>query len=81
MSDYPSYRNGVAITPHDTNASITGSPNAIYVGGAGGITCRLSGDSADVAFAAVPVGTILPIEPTLVRSTGTTATNLVALYE
>ncbi len=74
--DTGSARNAVAITPHDTNAM---SARAIYVGGAGNITLRARGSSADVVMTAVPVGTILPIEVTHVRSTGTTATALVAL--
>lgn len=79
--DFRSFRSAKAITPHDTNASISGIPAAIYVGGAGAIACRLRSDSEDVTFAAVPVGTILRVIPTHVRSTSTTATNLLALYD
>jgi hypothetical protein len=75
------FRNAVAITPHDTNPSIIGSPVGVYVGGAGAITCTLSGGSADVVFAAVPVGAVLDVELSAVKATGTTATNLLALYE
>lgn len=76
MNDLTSFRNALAVTTHDTN------PNqalAIYVGGAGNITCRPRGNTADVLFTAVPVGSILYVEVTHIRATGTTATALVAL--
>lgn len=79
--NYKTFRNASAVTPHDTNPSITGSPTGLYVGGAGNIVLRLSGGSADVTFTAVPVGTVLHVEPTAIRSTSTTATALLALYE
>jgi hypothetical protein len=75
------FRGARAITPHDTNASIVGSPTAIYVGVAGNIALRLVGDSADVTFVGAAAGSILPLEASHIRSTSTTATNLVALYE
>lgn len=68
-------RNAFAITPDDT-AALNPIPQKVYVGGAGNITCRLRGDSADVVFNGVPVGTVLPIEAQYVRATGTTATLL-----
>lgn len=71
-----SARNAVAVTPHDTNANPAA---AIYVGGAGNIACRPYGSAADVTFTAVPVGTILRVRVTHIRSTSTTATNLIAL--
>lgn len=80
MRDQP-FRNAAAITPHDTNPSITGSPVGVYVGGAGAITCTLSGGTADVVFSGIPAGTTLNIEPTAVKATGTTATLMLALYE
>jgi hypothetical protein len=36
-------------------------------------------DSAPVTLTAVPSGTIIPVRARIVRSTGTTATNIVAL--
>lgn len=78
-----SARSALAITPHDTNAltQVDGDyPRAIYVGGAGNIALRLYGDTADVTLTAVPVGTVLNLRASHVRSTSTTATNLVALY-
>ncbi len=53
---------------------------AIYVGGVGDIVVDLAGGETSVAFSGVPAGTVLPIRATRVRSTGTTATNMVGLY-
>lgn len=68
---------GVAITPSDT-AILADITRGIYVGGTGAVVVEfVSGRTA--TFPAVPVGTILPIQAVRVLSTGTTATNLVAL--
>lgn len=72
-------RNAAAVTPHDTNA-LASVAKGLYVGGAGNIACRLVDDSADVTFTAVPVGTVLPIRVSHVRSTSTTATAIIALF-
>jgi len=51
----------------------------LYVGGAGNVALE-GGDGEQVTFSAVPAGTILPVSPAKVLSTGTTATLIVALY-
>jgi hypothetical protein len=68
---------GFAITPSDV--TVFGSTTrGIYVGGLGAVAVRmLNGD--DVTFAAVAIGTILPIQVDMVDSTGTGASNLVGL--
>lgn len=71
--------NAAAITPAD-GADLPDTAYGIYVGGAGNITVDMIGIGANITFLAVPVGTVLPIIATRVYSTGTTATNLVALY-
>lgn len=71
-------RAAATITPHDTNP-LTPGARGIYVGTAGDITMRTPDDSADVVFKNVPVG-IFPVRPAYVRLTGTTASNLIALY-
>lgn len=67
------------LTPSDTDA-IAQTPKAIYVGGAGHIVARGIASTADVVFRNVPAGTVLRFRPGFVRATGTTATDLLALY-
>lgn len=51
----------------------------LYVGGAGNI--KLTTDAGDiVTFVALPVGSFIPVQTSKVFSTGTTATNLIALW-
>lgn len=69
-----------AITPHDTNDLTVGRlPRAIFVGVGGNISVDFGTDATAVIFKNVPAGAVLPIRPSRVRSTGTTATDLVAL--
>jgi len=68
--------NFVAIVPSDT-AVLTGI-RQVYVGGAGALVVT-NGLGVDVTFAAVPAGTKLPISPSKIKATGTTATAIVAL--
>jgi hypothetical protein len=77
-----SSRHAKAITPHDTNPINPGGgpTSSIYVGGAGNITCRLVDSTADVLFTGLLAGTVLDVQATHVRATGTTATALVAMY-
>ncbi|WP_338719499.1 hypothetical protein [Devosia sp. XK-2] len=67
---------GFAITPSDA-ADLSEVTRAIYVGGAGNLAVRLL-SGADVTFAAVSAGTVLPIRALRVL-TASTATNLVGL--
>ena len=69
------YARAATLTPAD--GADTAPCEAIYVGGAGDITCTMSG--VDVVFKAVPVGSVLKICPTRVKATGTTATLMLAL--
>lgn len=71
-----SYDFAAAISPSDT-VDLPKAARAIYVGGAGNISViMMSGET--VTFNSVPVG-ILPIKVKRIRSTGTTATNMIAL--
>lgn len=74
----PAYDYAVAVTPHDTN-TLSGTPLAIYVGGTGDLTVDFD-NATDVVFKSVPTGLLLGVSPLRVKSTGTTATYIVALY-
>jgi len=71
--------NAFAITPNDST-ELTTTTRALYVGGAGNVVVRLSGDTANVTLVGVVAGTILPIRAILVAATSTTATNIIGLY-
>lgn len=72
------YTKAADITPHDSNVLAPGfTVKALYIGQGGDLTATVGG--ASVLFKAVPVGTVLPIAPTLVASTGTTAAYIRAL--
>jgi len=51
----------------------------LYVGGAGDVAVTMAEDGNNVTFVGVLAGSILPVQVTKVLSTGTTATNIVAL--
>ena len=72
---------GAAITPHDTNP-LPFIPRGIYVGVSGDIVATMSdgaGGTVDLTFKSAPQGQVLPIRPSKVKATGTTATNLIAI--
>jgi hypothetical protein len=66
----------IEVTPDDAE-DLASPSRGLYVGGAGNIRVHMNGEVRN--FMAVPVGTILPVVATRVLSTGTTATNIVAL--
>lgn len=68
----------VAVTPNDSTQ--LGQVRALYVGSTGNLSVVLAEDSSPVTFANVPSGFLLPLAVSVVRSTGTTAGNIVALY-
>lgn len=68
----------VAVTPHDST-NLPAGCIGVYIGGAGAIAL-VGHDGTAVTFSAVPVGTTLWCGAKRVNSTGTTATNIVALY-
>ena len=70
----------VAVTPSDAADLPDGVTTVgLYVGGAGDVHVTLQGGS-DVTFKSVPGGTLLRVAARRVWATGTTATNIVALY-
>lgn len=76
------YAHAKAITPTDTDFTNDQFTRAIYVGVTGNLAVRMAGDQgdADVIFTAVPAGEVLRLRVKQIRSTGTTATNIVALW-
>ena len=72
------YTRGVAVTPSDSaNQDYGFTQKAFYIGGAGAVkVTTANGDT--VTFSAVPVG-MLYVSAKKVFSTGTTATNIVAV--
>lgn len=78
-SPMQSARNLAAVTPSD-GADLANFSKGLYVGGAGNVSVIAVDDSAAVTFVGVPAGAVLPIRVKRVRSTGTTATNIVNLY-
>lgn len=75
---FPGYKGAETITPHDTNNISRGACNGIYVGVSGDVAVAHL-DGTVQLYKTVPIG-ILPVIATRVNSTGTTATNLLALY-
>jgi hypothetical protein len=65
------------ITPHDTN-EIAYVTRGVYVGGAGTLTVVMQ-DGSTCLFSGIPAGTVLPIRVKIIKSTGTTATLIVAM--
>lgn len=87
---YPDLGNGVrpmpgasagdasAVTKSDTTV-LPGVTQGLYVGTTGNVAVTMiSGDN--VTFPNVPAGAILPVRVSKVLSTGTTASDIVALY-
>ena len=72
--------NLAAITPSDSTDLPQGACTAVWVGNSGDIAirCHPMGDS--VVMKNVPGGTQLNVEAERILATGTTATDLVAMY-
>lgn len=73
-SDAPAY-NGFAVTPNNSTEIFARS---LYIGGAGDVSVMMAG-GATLTFVGVPAGTLLPFRVQRVRTTGTTATNIIWL--
>ncbi len=75
------FATGAAVTPSDT-VQLSDDTHALYIGGAGDVAVIFAEDATltPVTLKAVPVGTVLPVSVIQVMATGTTATNIVALY-
>ncbi len=71
-------RNCVPVVPNDAS-DLSVVTKAIYVGTGGNIVVRTIDAAADVTFANVPTGTVLPVRARAIRATGTTASQIVGL--
>lgn len=69
------YQRCGAVTKSDSTVL---SFDALYIGGAGAVDIKTSEDAAAVTFAAVPAGTVLPVQGVRVMA-ATAATNIVWL--
>lgn len=69
----------VAVTPAD-GSDLTTTQALIYIGVGGDVKVDCSGSGDAIVFKNCIAGTVLPVKVDRVYSTGTTATNLVALY-
>lgn len=71
------FEGAAAVTPSDSGAIATTS--GLYIGVSGDVTVDMEDRGANVLFKAVPVG-VLWVAANRVYATGTTATNILALY-
>lgn len=70
----------VAIVPNDNNDLAAPPTIGLYIGTGGDVTLTPNSGGTNVTFKAVPTGRLLPVCPKRVLATGTTATNILALY-
>ena len=67
----------IAVTPSDST-NLTKLARALYIGGTGNVALHTP-NGGPVTFTNTQAGTVLPVQVVRVDSTGTTATNIVAL--
>jgi len=70
---------GFAVTKHDTN-ELPYVTRALFVGVGGDVSVILRDDETAVLLKNVPSGAMLPLRVKQVKSTDTTATNMIGLY-
>ena len=71
-----------AVSPNDTvvvGDSDDWEPRALYIGTGGDLTVIMARDTAPVLLKNVPSGSLLPMRVSIVKVTGTTAADIVAL--
>ena len=69
----------VVVSPNN-GADLGRTLALIFVGVSGDVKVDCSGSGDAIVFKNVPAGSILPVKVDRVYSTGTSATNMVALY-
>ena len=75
--DAPAY-SAYEITPNDSTDLPAGDTRAIYIGGDGNLAVITAAGNS-VTFVGLKAGSVLPVRASRVKSTGTTATSLIAL--
>lgn len=75
--DWPAIR-AAAVAPSD-GADLAFVTRSLYVGVAGNVTLDMAESGSTITFTGVPAGTFMPLRVKRVRSTGTTASSIVAL--
>ena len=70
-------QDAVAVTPNDTTR--LNGVRGLYIGVSGDVAVKMDRNAVAVTFKSAPIG-ILPISAVIVMATGTTATNIIALY-
>ena len=76
--DTASAAHGEAVDIAAADHACASTTRALYVGGAGDVIATIGG--VDLTFKAVPAGTVLPMQATVIKKVGTTATYMVALW-
>lgn len=71
-------RRAVLAAPHDTN-ELAEVPKAVFVGTGGNIAMRGPDDTVDTVWKNVANGQILPFRPRYIRSTLTTAADIILI--
>lgn len=73
------YMKAIAVTPSDTTDLVNGHTKAIFIGTAGTLAVVMS-DGGTITFTGLSAGVIHLLSVARIKTTGTTATNIVALY-
>lgn len=74
----PTCAHAEAVDISASDHTCTNTTRFLYVGGTGDVIATI--DGTDITFAAVPAGERLPIRATVIKQTGTTATDMVAMW-
>jgi hypothetical protein len=69
---------GAYVTPND-GMVMPRQTRGLYIGSSGDLVVRMLAGTT-LTFAAVPAGALLPLRVDMVKATGTTAGNIVALF-
>ena len=78
MVGIDTFQGAAAVTPNDST-DLPDAAQALYVGGAGNVKVTTA-DGNEVTINSVAAGATLHLKVTRVHATGTTATNITALY-